>query len=191
MSQFDLPDMGAMFQQAFDPVMKSVDGLRGILSDIVAQCEDPQEKKKFEETLKVISFQQAEVQREIPAMVAETTADITSSMERIKKQHARIGELSEQLKDLDRRSKEAPPAPALPTGPSAATKAREHLKAIKDRAPALMNGQPTPLRDGLELRQRLMELVQPAVMNIRPKPLGNIWENWAPGGPPQSDPDNA
>ena len=187
MSQFDLPDMGAMFQQAFDPVMKSVDGLRGILSDIVAQCEDPQEKK----TLKVISLQQAEVQREIPAMMAETTADITSSMERIKKQHARIGELSEQLKDLDRRSKETPPSPALPTGPSAATKAREHLKAIKGRAPALMNGQPTPLRDGLELRQRLMELVQPAVMNIRPKPLGNIWENWAPGGPPQSDPDNA
>ena len=188
MPDFDLPDLKAIFNESFGPVMGFVDGLKSDLRGIIASCPDPVERKSFEDMLEVVSFLQAETRREIPPMVDESIAGINASMESIKGSHARIEELGARIQELDRQAREMPAPPRERPGARELGKAREKLAAIRVGTPPA--AAPVPLADGLELRRRLFGLVQPAAEpGARAARLHNIWENWRPDDAHQPDSD--
>jgi len=178
MPDFDLPDLKAIFQESFGPVMAFIDGLKSELRGIIASCPDPVERKNFEDMLEVLSYQQGEVAREVPALVDESIAGIAAGMESIRKSHGQIVELEEKIRQVDLQAQERPARPRELAGARELGKARAKLAAIRGGVPASGPAPAVPLSEGVELRRRLLEIVKPPSLPPRERKLHNIWENW-------------
>lgn len=181
MPDFDLPDLKAIFQESFGPVMAFIDGLKSELRGIIASCPDPVERKSFEDMLEVLSYQQGEVAREVPALVDESIAGIVAGMESIRKSHGQIVELEEKIRQVDLQARERPARQRELAGARELGKARAKLAAIRGGVPAAGPAPAVPLAEGVELRRRLFDLLRPPAVAVAPKTrLHNIWENWGP-----------
>lgn len=181
MPDFDLPDLKAIFQESFGPVMAFIEGLKSELRGIIASCPDPVERKSFEDMLEVLSYQQGEVAREVPALVDESIAGIVAGMESIRKSHGQIVELEEKIRQVDLQARERPARQRELAGARELGKARAKLAAIRGGVPAAGPAPAVPLAEGVELRRRLFDLLRPPAVAVAPKTrLHNIWENWGP-----------
>ena len=187
MSDFEIPALMEDFQAAFQPMMAAVDGLKEMLSDIIPTCQDREKRQQFEEILQSIQQQQAEVLREVPALVAESEAGIRAGMAELQTMSGQIDALDGRLKELDAQMVEACKdaearrlaQAAEPAQLSAAAKASAYLESLRAKQPAIQSA--GPLKDGDLLVRQLLAICEPKAQPEPPRQrrgLGNIWEYW-------------